>query len=275
MMKKILSIAIVFFNVCAASAQFTLFSWIRYKNTPEDLMPYLHPIGLSFQNLTRPDNQLDTGRLQAFTVSKYGVRNIVTLDIETWSYAKDSLDETIHRYINAVDIFRSLNNHSLVGFYAAPPYQRYSWKNLENPQAYARWQAVNDRLKEFADKVDVFFPSAYCRDTSTANWEKYIKANVAEIRTKYSKTKPVYFYIDPQYIVKGTVDGVVNHQFIDKSRWRKLLELVYKYANGAVIWTSNKDINDKTIEWNPDMEWWRVTKQFMKEKGLVKNGSSE
>jgi len=270
MMRKFLCAVFIFLDAYAASAQFTLFNWVRYKNTPENLQPYLQPIGLSFQNLTKPDNRLDTSKLQAFTVSRYGMRDIVTLDIETWSYAKDSLNETIHRYINAVDIFRSLNNHSLAGFYAAPPYQRYSWKNLDDSVRYKKWQAVNDSLKDFAGKVDIFFPSAYCRDTSTANWEKYIKANVSEIRTKYSKTKPIYFYIDPQYIVKGTVDGVVNHQFIDKVRWRKLLELVYKYANGAVIWTSNKDVDNKIIEWNPNMEWWQVTRQFMKEKGLIK-----
>lgn len=270
-MRKIcIYVTVLCLNSYTVYAQFTLFNWVRYKNTPENLSPYLQPLGLSMQNLTTPDNKLDTSALQAFTVSLYGVRKIVTLDIETWSYAKDSLTETIRRYINATDIFHSLNKHSLVGFYAAPPYQRYSWKNLQKPEAYSRWQTVNDSLKEFADKVDIFSPSAYCRDTSTCNWEKYIKANVDEIRTKYSKTKPIYFYIDPQYIVKDTVDGLVNHQFIDKMRWKKLLDIVYKYANGAVIWTSNKDENNKIIEWKDDMEWWQVTKDFIKEKGLIK-----
>ncbi|MFT4204301.1 MAG: hypothetical protein QM610_10355 [Chitinophagaceae bacterium] len=252
-----------------ATGQFTLYSWVRYKNTPEDLMPYLHPIGLSMQNLTAPDNTLNPLAMQKFAVSRYGVRPVVTLDIETWTHTPDSLTETINRYINAVAVFRSVNQHSQIGFYAAPPYQRYQWKNLEKPGAYKHWQTVNDSLKRFAEKVDIFFPSAYCRDTNTVNWEKYIAANVEEIREKYSKSKPIYFYIDPQYIIKDTIGGITNHQFIDRKRWRELLELVYRYANGAVIWTSNKDIHDKTIEWDDNMEWWKETKLFLKEKGLV------
>lgn len=269
-MKKVFFLVLFLLGLfMEGKTQFKLFSWVRYKNTPEDLTPYLQPIGLSLQNLTNPDNTLNELAMTKFSVSQYGVRPIVTLDIETWSHHKDSLTETVNRYVRSIEVFRTLNKHSRIGFYAAPPYQRYSWKNLEKPYSYKHWQEVNDSLKRFADKVDIFFPSAYCRDTSTANWEKYIQANVSEIREKYSKTKPIYFYIDPQYIVKDTVDGVVNHQFIDAVRWKKLLEIIYKYADGAVIWTSNKDINEKIIYWDPNAEWWKATKEFLDEKHLV------
>lgn len=268
-MKKIycsLCLALCIFN--GVKAQFKLYNWVRYNNTPS-LTPYLQPQFLSMQGLTNSDNSPNFAAVKTFASSTLAnTAYPVTLDIETWAYGKDSLTNTINRYNAVMDTFRSVNTTSKIGFYGVPPEQRYSWGNLNTAYRYNAWMVINDSLERMASNVDIFFPSAYSRDSSTSNWQNYIDSNVSVIRNLYDATKPIYFYISPQYI--GTSAGAANAQFIDAVRWKFLLNLIYNsQANGAVIWTSNKDSLGNYISFNSNMPWWTVTKEFMVQKGLA------
>lgn len=249
------------------NTQFKLYNWIRYNNAPAHNY-YLSDIGLSLQNLTNGANAPDFDAVKSFAASTTA-DSVVTVDIETWSYATDSLSTTVNRFISVIDTFKSVNPNSLVGYYGAIPQQKYEWGNINTAYRYNNWMKVNDSLIPAAAKVDVFFPSAYCRDTNTVYWQNYIDSNVSVIRSLYSATKPVYVYISPQYNISSDTAGAVDKQFIDTARWKKLLNIIYDSANGAVIWTSNKDSLNNTIYWNDTMAWWTATKEFLLSKGLA------
>jgi len=252
-----------------ARAQFVLLNWVRYNNTPSSLTPYVQPTFLSTQGLTNADSTPNFTAVKTFAGSALANTTApAIMDIEIWPYSPTSvLTTSINRYNAVIDSFRSVNPNSKLGFYGVPPQQRYLWTNINTPAKYNAWMVVNDSLERMASHIDFFFPSAYSRDTITANWQNYIDSNVSVIRRLYSATKPIYVFIDPQY--DGSSAGEVNAQFIDTARWKFLLNLVYSQANGAVIWTSNKDSLGNTLSWDPSMPWWRVTKEFMVQKGLA------
>ena len=261
--------ALLFHSFGIQAQRFSLFNWVRYNNTPSSLQPWLQPLFLSSQSLTNADSTPNFSAVRSFAATTVGNTSApVTLDVEIWPYSPNSkLTTSIDRYIAVMDTFRSVNPNGKLGYYGVPPQQRYSWLNINTPSKYAAWMVINDSLARMADRVDLFFPSAYSRDTVTANWANYIDSNVSVIRSLYSATKPIYFYIWPQY--DGSSSGEVNAQFIDTARWKFLLELIYEKANGAVIWTSNKDSLGNTLSWDPGRPWWTVTKEFMVQKGLV------
>ena len=252
----------------AQAPAFTLYNHVSYTGTPASLLPFLQPLYLSTASLTNSNNTPNYAAVKTFAATTLGNTSApVTLDIESWTYGADSLTTTINRYIGVIDTFMSVNGTSPMGFYGVPPQPKYDWENISTPSEYNAWVVVSDSLARMAGGVSVFFPSAYSRDTSTANWSNYIDSNVSVIHALYGNSKPIYFYIWPQY--DGTSAGEVNAQFIDTGRWKQLLNMVYSQANGAVIWTSNLDSLGHTVYWTPSMPWWTVTKEFLVQKRLA------
>lgn len=251
-------------------AQFVLYNSVRYNNTPASLTPYLRPINLQNEStLLNADNTpnypaVKTGA--ANTIALTGVP--VTLDIETWPFSPSSaLSNTVSLYNKVIDSFKSVNTTSGVGYYGTVPKVAYNWSNIDpvnNPSGYNGWKNLNSNLSPIAQKVDIFFPSFYVYDLDTSAWRKMVDSTVSAIK-RYSTSKPIYAYIWPQYHDGSAYD----RQFVDSARWKFQLETLSKRVNGVVIWTSNKDSVNNTISWNPNMQWWRITKEFMVRNGLA------
>lgn len=247
---------------------FKLFHLVRYVNTPQNLMPYLHPTKIANERmLLNQDNLPDTQAIKAFALScKWD--EPVTLDLETWPYyPAPKLTNTINDFLNVIMAFKSVNNTSPIGFYGVPPKQAYQWKSIDpvnNQRGYASWKKISDSLGRVAEKLDIFLPSFYMYNPDTSSWRKMVDTTVAAIK-RYHQHKPIYAYIWPQFHDKSTY----SLQFIDTAIWKYQLRTLYDRIDGCIIWTSNKDSEGKIIYWDPNMLWWQATKAFMVEKSLV------
>ncbi|MEO6916072.1 MAG: hypothetical protein ABI151_10800, partial [Chitinophagaceae bacterium] len=253
----------------AQSKPFKLYNQVRYNQTPASLLPFLQPIKLAGENmlLNVADSLPNQTAIQNFALTcPPGVP--VDLDLETWPFYPDAkLTKTINKFLTTITYFKAVNIVSPIGFYGVPPKQAYQWSSIDpvnNPAGYASWKHISDSLARVAEKVDLFQPSFYSYDTDTTAWRKMVDTTIAAIK-RYSTTKPIYAFIWPQYH-QGT--NPLQLQFIDTAIWRYELEQLYKKADGVIIWTSNKDNNNTTIYWDPNMPWWQVTKKFMVDKQL-------
>ena len=248
---------------------FKLFHLVRYSNTPQNLMPYLHPTKIANERmLLNLDNFPDIESIKSFALNCKS-NEPVTLDLETWPYyPAPKLTNTIDDFLNVITTFKSVNNTSPIGFYGVPPKQAYQWKKIDpvnNPRGYAGWKKISDSLGRTAEKVDIFLPSFYMYNPDTVGWREMVDTTLAAIK-RYSISKPVYAYIWPQY---HQGKDFYSLQFIDTAIWRYQLEVLYNRVNGCIIWTSNKDHDGKRISWDPNMPWWQVTKSFLVNKSLI------
>ncbi len=272
MKNKFTYLAFLMLIAISAGAQtksFKLYKQVRYKNTPASLLPFLQPFAIANQNnLTDLSTNLPRqSGIDSFALTcQPGVP--VCLDLETWPYYPDpALTTTINNFLTTINYFKAVNTTSPIGFYGVPPKQAYQWSSIDpvnNPSGYAGWKHISDNLAPVAANVDVFQPSFYTYDTDTTGWRKMVDTTIAALK-RYSTIKPIYAFIWPQYH-QGT--DPVQLQFIDTAIWRYQLEVLYKRADGVIIWTSNKNPDNTTISWDVNMPWWQTTKSFMVDKKL-------
>lgn len=256
-------------TVAPKTKDFLLFHLVRYRNTPVDLMPYLHPTKIANEKmLLDQDGFPNSHAIEAF--AKTCPPHVpVTLDLESWPYWPDAkLTNTIDNFLMVIGSFKRVNTSSPIGFYGVPPKQIYQWKSIDpadNPKRFATWKKISDSLGRVAQHVDIFLPSFYAYDPDTASWRKMVDMTISAIK-RYHQSKPIYAYIWPQYHQGSTPNSL---QFIDTAIWRYELEILYNRVDGCIIWTSNKDSNGNIISWDPNMLWWQTTKSFLVNKGLV------
>lgn len=240
---------------------FRMYNMIRYKNSPSALSPFLLPMKIANESvlLNPADSMPDASAIGNFA-SQCPADELVTMDLETWPYYPASkLTNTINRFLTALTYFKNVNTSSVVGFYGVPPKQAYQWSLIDpvnNPSGYYNWKLISDSLARVAKSVDVFQPSFYTYDADTASWRKMVDTTIAAIK-RYSTTKPVYAYIWPQYH-GGSGGGDSSLKFIDTAIWKYELRTLYDRTDGCIIWTSNKDENNKVISWDPNMMWWQA-----------------
>ncbi len=255
--------------IATEAQSFKLFHQVRYNNTPSNLSPYLSPFKISNESvlLNASDSTPNQAAIQSFALTcPAGVP--VCLDLETWPYYPNAkLTSTINKFLTTIDYFKAVNMVSPIGFYGVAPKQAYEWSSIDpvnNPGGYAFWKRISDSFARVAVKIDVFQPSFYAYESDTTSWRKMVDTTMAATK-RYSKTKPVYAWIWPQYHQSARPNQL---EFIDTAIWRYQLETLYKRTDGVIIWTSNKMPDGTTIYWDPNMLWWQVTKSFMVQKSL-------
>lgn len=274
MKNRLVSLAFVMLFATGAGAQsksFNLYNQVRFSGSPNSLLPLLLPLKIANETqLLNPSDSTPNATAIANFAMQCPAGVVVTLDLETWPYYPAAkLTNTINRFLSTISYFKSANATSSIGFYGVPPKQAYQWSSIDpvaNPSGYYNWRIISDSLARMAKNVDNFQPSFYAYDADTISWRKMVDTTIAAIR-RYSTTKPIYAYVWPQYH-QGTAP--LQLQFIDTAIWKYELRTLYDRADGAIIWTSNKDVSGNTIYWDPNMLWWQATKSFMVEKSLAK-----
>jgi hypothetical protein len=252
---------------------FLVFDAIGYKNKP-DLRPYgLHPLNLIYANRLVSRDPSDPSAVlpddskisQAASQCLAQPAVPVTLDIESWSYKKDSITGTVSRFVQVLRTFKAANPASPVGYYGVVPNNRFAWKNIqpEGSPKFLAWQQLNVWLDPVARQVDLLFPACYTFDNDTAAWRNFVTATIGEAR-KYLPGKRVYAYLWPQYH-EGTPTQL---QFVDLAVWKFELETIYTLADGCVIWSSAKGPDKSIINWDSNMPWWRVLRQFIRNHAI-------
>jgi hypothetical protein len=100
----------------------------------------------------------------------------------------------------------------------------------------------------------------YTFDDNHAAWAARAATEAAEDRA-LAASKPVYFYLWPQYH-----DGTPKQfQYFDTAYWTFQLETSYRYADGIVLWGSSR------FPWDETSGWWAATLKFMRQIASAKS----
>lgn len=246
---------------------FIVFDEMRFKNKPSIDDLGFEPIRVIYvselSQSKKAEKSPDINYISELFKKKFKPKNeLVCLDIEHWDYDQRksgaiATETGMSSYISVLDTIKLVRPELIVGYYGTLPIRDYFSPVKE--RNIASWHKANDALSPLAKNVDIIFPSLYTFYKSPDDWEKYALANIQEAR-KYGK--PVVPFLWPQY--HGS-NQYRKDDYIDCEFWKRQLELVYKYADGVVIWTP---YSGGTIPWNEDAEWWQSMKLFMLEKKL-------
>lgn len=221
----------------------------------------------------------DTSRMDKDTVintiKSIGKDNsMVVLDLESWPLqgSMETIQETMNKMLEIVDLFRIHSPGLRLGIYPVPPrtgwhgvlnYYRfkndktskwwpqaqtdYNWWKSQSKQ-YTKGTKSNYKVKSILDNVDFTCPDIYIPysdDASLAFWPTYAKEHIKVARTY---RKQIYCYISP-YV--GGKDQVL----IPTKNWLTMLDTCNKYADGAIIYTC--------VTLDPNIEWWTATKEWI------------
>ncbi|MBV8255270.1 MAG: hypothetical protein JO154_21905 [Chitinophaga sp.] len=261
---------------------FVIYSQIHYNHTPSDLSGY----GISASVIHYPGNFLDTiagdpsrkgnSNLDCKVINSSKLATLaqadanrdpkvpIILDIEAWSFAAQDLPATIDSFKKVINLYRSYNPNSPLGFYGNFPQTRWTWNNISTPDKYQNWQKTNDRMAEIVPMVQFFAPDNYVYGSTIdkATWGQYVQANLSEIK-RYKSSNPAYAFICPQ---------AIGGNFLSYDDWKFVLSTLYNLGyDGVFIWTSNRDSAGNGMEFTiaSQLDWWKATLDFIKEKNIT------
>ncbi|HAE43738.1 MAG TPA: hypothetical protein DCG34_12605 [Clostridiales bacterium] len=261
---------------------FVLYDAIHFRGKPNLESEGLKPVILLYEaRLTKRD---DAGRvvLDVEKVTNEAKKAaqipevIVSTDIEKWYGDRSFSDEELaNRFKRLFDLFKKENPKLKIGNYGMAPSSlniyRYRYNHAGksgDSLMLASWRKMNERRFAAMPHADILFPCLYIPEPNIESWEKDFKTTVEEIR-KHDTEKPIIVYLWPAYYDLPWSEH--NRLIVDAELWRSILEIAYKYADGAVLWASPVDKDKNRIYWDdPKVQAvWQVTREFIKEKELL------
>ena len=188
----------------------------------------------------------------------------IVIDIEHWSLQgdQDLVAQNIKKYRSVANRLKAHLPDRRIGYYSLLPLRDYH-RALKgsNTLPYRAWQEENDQLVSLAKDVDILFPSLYTFYRDEDGWERYAKEQIREAR-RVANGKRVIAFLWPRYHSGNSPFGGGP---IPATFWRRQLELVFKLADGVVLWGGWQQ------SWDENASWWQETKSFMRDKGLAKS----
>jgi hypothetical protein len=248
-----------------ANAPFRVFNGMSFAGQP-DLRRYgLEPIHIVDRGIWRNEADRrappDPAKVRQLLASLPNDGAPVVLDIE--DFDANNADpavaaDAIRRLLVIQNAFSAANSGRRFGWYSLVPGRDY-WRAIRGPgsQPYRAWQRENDRLGALERRVDLIFPSLYAFYNDPAGWETYAEAQICEARRLSRKLVYVFLWFEYHPSNQGT------GRFIPPDYWRRQLETVRRYADGAVIWGGYDLANSRARTWDPQAPWWRETMAFM------------
>lgn len=281
--------------------EFTLFERVYTSGRPTDLYQMgLNPIQLLGPNLLwDPGESFDEpniARIQA-TAAALDSRQLVVVDIEHWPIVGTDaeVNETIRKLALVVDTIRDTNPDLKIGIYSIPPVRNY-WTPVvydNGTPEFKLWEDQNAKLLPLADHVDfvapslyVFYPDYALDGTSIPaerdRWVEYATENLLQSR-QYGK--PIIPWIWTQYHGGGGSPDPDSpdyrywmYELIGEEFWDIILNTVYEYADGAVVFDPSTLVQTGDPiprPWSDDYEWWIQTEGLLDETLPVLAGSEE
>lgn len=190
---------------------------------------------------------------------------LIVIDIENWPLStrwasEEIVNQSIKKYITVVNWAKQCRADLKFGFYGQIPISDHKLvlkSNKSKEKQY--WKQQHGAVIPIAHSVDAIFPSLYTLYEDQDRWI-YLAKEYIKMARVLAEEKPVYPYIWPQYhegnkSKKGT--------FLDRTFWRKQLELVYELADGVVVWGG---WDNGPMQWDENAEWWQETKNFIMSK---------
>lgn len=257
------------------SKKFEVFNALLYRNTPN-----LESYGYKKINLFYEEDlmNLDKGQkggnsINYSKIKKAALKSIknpdipVCLDVESWQLDDSNRFASKKMYLEILRYFKKVNKYSKVGFYGVfpmdSPHADYSFNSpIREDVIMPKWHESNNYVKDIGKKMDIYFPVFYTRMKDENTWEKIVIEKVNKIK-EVNKNAKIYGFVWPQYY---SDDGY--YKFIESNVWKRQLEVVYKYCDGVVIWSHYLGENKKTIDFSYEMDWFKETNKFIKEKRI-------
>lgn len=242
---------------------FVIYDRMDYVGKPDLTNEKLSKVFLVYESeLVMPDPNgkrkhgvLNEKRIRELARQSYreGYRTIST-DIESWFAAKDgqllSPTELRRDFARLYDIFREENPRAFISNYGLPGEHlqaiRHYHPQKTDDEVKAKWQQFSKRRQPTAAISDYANPVLYITSPDLKQWEHDVKHTVADIKRRYPQKK-IIGYLWPQYY--SATGSPHFKQFIDAKRWRKMLEISYKYTDGVIIWSDKRDEHGKIVRW--------------------------
>jgi hypothetical protein len=251
---------VLIFSPLIEAKEFRIFDATNFSNKP-DLEEYgierLHVIYAgALWDRYKSRNDIDEIKIREaiqYITETLSVEMAV-VDIEHWpvfNVDQNTVNESIEKYERVIQIMKSENPELTLGYYSVFPIREYWIPVLAKPEKMDYWQSSNQRLMQISDHVDYIFPSLYTFYSNQEGWVRYAEENLKEAR-QYGK--PVYAFLWPYYHESNKLYGGKK---LSEEYWAKQLEVVYKNADGVVIWDASRD------SWEEESGWWAATKDFM------------
>lgn len=278
-MRIILSFTLVvqiFPLICMAQIKkFEFFDAILYRNKP-NLESYGYKKMYLFyeEDLMNSDkgqnggNSINYGKIKTAALRSMVNSNFpVCLDVESWQLDDENRYNSKKIYLKILNYFKKINKKSKMGFFGVFPMDSpHADYNFDSPIRESiimpKWHESNNYVKDIGKNVDVYFPVFYTRVKDEETWKKIVVEKVKKIREVNTKAK-IYGFIWPQYYMD---DGF--YKFIEPDVWRRELEIVFKYCDGAIIWSHYLGEDGQALDFNYEMDWFKVTNQFISEMNI-------
>lgn len=257
----------ILFNVTVSHA-FDVFDGTLYRNKPNLSTYHIQPTSIVYEESIFPNATSkklpDKSSVERVSRSLQGAtKKVVIVDIERWPLKGNTVEVRIavDNYVKYMKLLRSFRIPSIsIGYYGNLPVTDYGSSLAQTSSTvYKNWQKVNDQVKPMVNTVDVLYPSVYTFNNDQLNWRRYAIAQIAEAR-RIAPGKPVVAFIWPQF--HGASNGAIRYKYIPAAFWRQQLELMYRIADGVVIWGGYNQ------QWDSRAPWWNETLDFMRSHNL-------
>lgn len=256
---------------------FSFYNALLYEDTPDLTSDDIHKIFLFYEDDLLSNDPLSPDNFSKRTISEEKIRqksllslkspNVpVCLDIESWPKDDKEGTKSLEKYLKVLDIFKSTNSRSKFGYFGffphlSSPEPDVKSKNPLNIEIF-KWDNDNAALKKIATESKIFYPEFYTLNDDILTWEKMVKDKVSKIKA-INANAVIYGFVWPNYFSN---DG--KYLFLPDKLWSKQLEIIYKYCDGAVIWSHYNGPDGKKIKFSRNMPWFISTKKFIKQHNI-------
>ncbi len=261
----------------SAKKEFEIFNALLYRNTPkleeyglkkiyifyEDDLNYL-----SNRSTNESGRKINTdGVIHSAKQANLNNSIPVCLDIESWPNGGKYLKESINKYLSVLKLFKRYNRKSKIGYFGvypmSSPHEEYNFNSqIRETVIIPNWHKINKDTERIGRAVDIYYPEFYTRSNDHNTWKKIVIEKVRKIR-EINKSAKIYGFIWPQYYLSNG-----RYDYIESDIWYKQLETLYKYCDGAVIWSGPTGPNGKVVDFNLNMGWFKETVKFINENNI-------
>ena len=244
-----------------SSDTFKIFDAMMYAGKPDTrtfgMKPaYIVDRGFWVDESTRQavDPAKLTRRLKEFPASD----GLIVLDVEHLPLTGQpaSVAKSLSMMRQLAEKSRDSGSGRKIGYYGLLPLSEY-WRPINGLPGggFTDWRRDNARIAGLGRSIDVNLPSLYTFYPDRKGWVQQAEILVCEARR--ISDKPVYAFVWPEYHDSTEQAG----RPVPGDYWRLQLQTLRRIADGVVIWGGYDLKNQRAYKWNPDAEWWIVTRQ--------------
>jgi len=210
----------------------------------------------------------DKERVKELAKQALSTNELTVVDIEAWwLHGSDKeVQESVDKYVKIVKWMHQYNSALKVGMFGVYPIEDHGRASLLplHPK-YIKWKLENRRLMRIVLEEDYIIPSIYTFYNDKIKWKN---AAISMIKEARAFNKPIYVFLWPYFSEKSKYKPLSP---LPEDYWKMELEVVWEYADGVIIWGGWDPVIKGPAQWKNDFSWWVTLKEFMREKGILKN----